>query len=94
MSDTVVEDHYFEYSSMKYFRDAAENIQLCSYGAKHAQAFGPGAYLEVQNLVKRVRQEGRDVGGGPGSTPGRRDGWRTRMWVCSWPMRRATGRVP
>ena len=53
MSDTAVEDHYLEYSSMKYFRDAAENIQLCSYGAKHAEAFGPGAYLEVQNLVKR-----------------------------------------
>ena len=38
MSDTGVEDHYFEYSSMKYFRDAAENIQLCSYGAKGTAA--------------------------------------------------------
>ena len=38
MSDTAVEDHYFENSSMKYFRDAAENIRLCSYGAKGTAA--------------------------------------------------------
>ena len=59
MSDIAVEDHYFEYSSMKYFRDDAENIQLGSYGAKHAEVFGPGAYLEVQNLVKREYLTGK-----------------------------------
>ena len=59
MSDIAVEDHYFEYSSLKYFRDGAENIQICSYGAKHAEVFGPGSYLEVQNLVKREYLAGK-----------------------------------
>lgn len=59
MSDIAVEDHYFKYGSLKYFRDGVENTKICSYGRKHAEALGPISYLEVQNQVKREYLAGK-----------------------------------
>ena len=41
MSDIAVEDHYLEYSSMKYFRDAAENTSSAPTGPSTPRPSAP-----------------------------------------------------
>jgi len=53
MSNFAIEDHYFEFSSNKFFRDNSDDTDLAVYGRKHPKGLGSRAYLEVQNLVKR-----------------------------------------
>jgi hypothetical protein len=48
---TKITDDYFEYDTVKYFRGAAENVKIGSYGIKR-DPIGSKAHLEVQNSVK------------------------------------------
>jgi len=59
MSNFAIEEHYFEYNSIKHFRDAAEDTKLLAYGRKHDGGLGPVSYLEVQNVVKREYLAGK-----------------------------------
>jgi hypothetical protein len=57
---TKITDDYFEYNEIRYFRGAAENVVIGSYGKKR-DPIGPKSHLEVQgevnpeNLVSRVK---------------------------------------
>jgi hypothetical protein len=57
-SETKVTKHYFEFGTLKYFRGKAENVEICSCGAKK-DAIGPEAYLAVEAKVKREHLKGR-----------------------------------
>jgi len=48
---TKVADDYFEYNEIKYFRGAAENVLIGSYGKKR-DPIGSNSHLEVQTEVK------------------------------------------
>jgi hypothetical protein len=48
---TKITDDYFEYNEIKYFRGAAENVVIGSYGKKR-DPIGPKSHLEVQTEVK------------------------------------------
>lgn len=48
---SIIEKHYFEHNSRKYFRGNAENIQLGSYGEKK-DPVGPDAYLAQEAKIK------------------------------------------
>jgi hypothetical protein len=58
MSETKIAEHWFLYNGVKYFRDAAENIDIAAYGDKR-DAFGPKASLNVHNQVARENLKGR-----------------------------------
>lgn len=55
---TKVTEHYLEFGGMKYFRENAHNVEMCSYGEKK-DPLGPRAYLDVQNKIKSEHLEGR-----------------------------------
>lgn len=48
---TKITDDYFNYGTVKYFRGAAENVKIGSYGMKR-DPIGSKAHLEVQATVK------------------------------------------
>lgn len=48
---TKITDDYFEYNTVKYFRGAAENVRIGSYGRKR-DPVGSKSHLEVQIGVK------------------------------------------
>ena len=55
---TRITEHYFEFGGMKYFRENAHNVEMCSYGEKK-DPIGPKGYLDVQNKVQAEHLEGR-----------------------------------
>ncbi|MBM4255171.1 MAG: hypothetical protein FJ147_04655 [Deltaproteobacteria bacterium] len=55
---TKVTEHYLEFGGMKYFRENAHNVEMCSYGEKK-DPIGPRVYLDVQNKIKPEYLEGR-----------------------------------
>jgi len=55
---TKITDDYFEYSTVKYFRGAAENVKIGSYGMKR-DPIGSKSHLEVEATVKPEHLESR-----------------------------------
>ncbi|RMF32078.1 MAG: hypothetical protein D6752_00910 [Candidatus Nitrosothermus koennekii] len=58
MAETKIASHFFKYNNLKYFRDGAENIEMCSFGEKK-DPLGPKSYLSVEGKVARKHLEGR-----------------------------------
>ncbi len=58
MSETKVTQHWFLYNGVKYFRDAAENVEIAAYGEK-TDPLGPKASLNVHHQVAREHLKGR-----------------------------------
>lgn len=58
MSETKVGKQFFLYSGVRYFRGAAENVEIGSYGEK-VDPIGAKASLNVHNQVAREHLKGR-----------------------------------